>query len=178
MEGKNPLIRVIVALTNLVPMFVFFPSCVLWCWCSRIVFIDFVPAMILMGSIMVELVTHLMLQHICVSSVKPFQRYLVLLVVLLAANVANVSTSINGSLWQMRSTDNKLLTQLVNWQFNGVYGSISIGPAEPLVYERILLYLFASFSFLFVSVKLYRTCIESADALEIYVFKNGKKKTN
>jgi len=170
---RGAITEIFTSFSVLLPIFIFYPSCILWCWFSPFALENFVPSVILMGSILVDLVTHLMIKHICNSRALPFQRYLVLIIAIFAANVCSVSANFGGNIIQWRSSSN--FTHLVNWDFAGIIGSVSVGPANPAFNEGVV-YILSVVSFLFVFTKLYRVVNEAADALNICVFKVDKKK--
>jgi ethanolaminephosphotransferase len=76
------------ALIALLPFLVFFPGSFCWILMSKVAF-QKVPllSLLLMSSVFVEMVTHLIVMHITKSKLRPFQRFMVLFIVILLANI-------------------------------------------------------------------------------------------
>lgn len=169
--NRSAVMEIYIALLNLLPIIILYPSCIFWWWFSPFAFSNFFVAVVLMGSIFVEIVTHLMIKHICESRTSPLQRYLVWIVFILAANVSSLVVTFNGSVL-LQWNDSSNYIDLIMWNLAGFSGGISFGPAVEVIFkEESLVYLFSIFTFIFVFYKMYRICTEAADALGIFVLK-------
>jgi hypothetical protein len=75
-------------LCNLLPFLVFFPASFIWCLYSHIALQEYpIITMLLISSIFTEIVTHIMLMHICDAELTPFGRITAWLFVLLPLHV-------------------------------------------------------------------------------------------
>lgn len=79
---------IISPLCNLLPFLVFFPSSFIWCLYSRIALQEYpIITMLLVSSVFTEIVTHIMLMHICDEKLSPFGRITTWLITLLPLHV-------------------------------------------------------------------------------------------
>ena len=140
-------------LIDLLPFFVFFPSSFLWCLFSEKALSDFpVLSVCTISLVFVEMVMHLMLQHITDSKCHPEKRYLVLPMLLLALNVCCLQySSENTSSLESKNINYVLLI----WNNSQKFGFVSILQNKAIIPEALLIYPYFVIALLIVSAKLY-----------------------
>eukprot|EP00602_Paraphysomonas_sp_CaronLab_P004402 CAMPEP_0185033564 /NCGR_PEP_ID=MMETSP1103-20130426/22623_1 /TAXON_ID=36769 /ORGANISM="Paraphysomonas bandaiensis, Strain Caron Lab Isolate" /LENGTH=296 /DNA_ID=CAMNT_0027569877 /DNA_START=220 /DNA_END=1110 /DNA_ORIENTATION=+ len=128
------------ALLNLVPFVVFCVSAFCWCFLSQVALQKYaIWTTLLLGSVFVELITHVMLMHICHSYIRPGERYTMWIPLVLAANVAFCPS--DGA----------------------------------LVDESLLIIPLTLLSIAYSTHRFCMICCEAADALDIFVYRMGKR---
>jgi hypothetical protein len=98
-KGKS----VVDPLINLLPFIVFLPSSFLWCLFSSVALQTYpIISVLLIGTVFTEMVSHIMLMHICDEPLSPFGRVTSFLMVLLPTHVwcSHAVTSGSPSLLQ------------------------------------------------------------------------------
>lgn len=96
-KGKS----VIDPLKNLLPFLVFLPSCFLWCLFSNVALQTYpLMSILLISTVFTEMVSHIMLMHICDEPLSPSGRVTSFLIVLLPAHVWCSHSFTSGSLLQ------------------------------------------------------------------------------
>jgi hypothetical protein len=94
-KGKS----VVDPLINLLPFTVFLPSSFLWCLFSNFALQTYpITSVLLISTVFTEMVSHIMLMHICDEPLSPFGRVTSFLMVLLPAHVWCSRTVTSGSL--------------------------------------------------------------------------------
>eukprot|EP01038_Epipyxis_sp_PR26KG_P007512 gene7512-10234_t len=147
-RNKKPLFA---PLLEVVPFIVFFSSIFIWSLRSDKLFSTYpVVAILLFTSIFVEINAHIMTVVLCKREIRPFQRYTAWLISLLPIYHIYILPEISQS-------------QLLGFSGEDI--------------ELILLLILTIFSTFVTSRYLYQISTEIADALGIYIFILGKKKT-
>ena len=83
LELKQKKKSILIPLLNLLPFLIFFSSSFLWCYQSEIALqLHPIISIVTISSTFTEIVSHIMLMHICDDSLKPLNRYSVYLSVL------------------------------------------------------------------------------------------------
>ena len=99
-KGKS----VLDPLKNLLPFIVFLPSSFFWCLFSSVALQTYpIISVLLISTVFTEMVSHIMLMHICDEPLSPFGRVTSFLMVLLPAHVWCSRAVISGSLSPLQS---------------------------------------------------------------------------
>jgi len=141
------------ALLELLPFLCFFSSSLVLCAYSSVAFPHLpVYTMILMTSVFVEIVTHVMVMTVCGGRVQPLHRVQAWMMVFIAGNT--------------------VLTYMKHDMLNNKESRLGILPVN----EMVLIPVATWISLAHTSWTILQICSESAETLEIYIFRIGKRK--